>query len=68
MSFSVLNFRKLPGTSFVFKYSNKKSFFVASDVLAILYNKPCKCTGDQYLSKRLFMYVFWINAHVLTKK
>ena len=26
-------------------------FFVASDVVPILWNKPCICTGDQYLWK-----------------
>ena len=31
-------------------------FFVASDVAPILYNKPCICTGDQYLWKRLFKF------------
>ena len=26
-------------------------FFVASDVVSIIYNKPCICIGDEYLWK-----------------
>ena len=31
----------------------KKSFFVASDVVAIMFNRMCICKGDKYLWKRL---------------
>ena len=34
----------------------KVSFFVVSDVVPNIYNKPCIYGGDHYLSRRLFKF------------
>ena len=52
----------------------KESFFVASDVGTILYNKPINVQSIQSMYwrsislKRLFIYIFLINAHISIKK
>ena len=41
-----INLKKYPWQDIFLNVNQKESFFVASDVATILYNKPCIYTGE----------------------
>ena len=46
-----LNFKKIPGRTFLKNVVPKEHFFVASDIVPILFNKPCTCSEDNIFGR-----------------